>query len=96
MSKDYEIKLVATNKNVDDLSKKIVEEELKNLDVAERTREEQEWPLPSLCILKEWSLPSFRISPWTYTQVKWVEIKTSVLSSVIYKLRFLEVECPTL
>ena len=62
VSKDYKTKLAAANKDVEDLRKKFVEDELNKLDVIWRTRKEQEkwsWS-PTFCILKEWPLPGFR------------------------------------
>ena len=95
-SKDYETKLAVANKNVEDLCKRFVEDELNKVDVAERTREEQErwsWS-PSFCILKEWPLPSFRDSPWAHTHDEWAEVETILLSSEIFEPRSLEAECP--
>jgi hypothetical protein len=95
-SKEYETKLVVANKDVDDLRKKFVEDELNKLDVAERTREEQDrwsWS-PTFYILKEWSLPGFRCGSWTHTQNEWAEIEATLLSPVISEPRTLESECP--
>lgn len=64
-SREYKAKLAAANKDVEDVRKIFIEDELKKLDVIERTREEQDrwsWS-PAFCILKEWSLPGFRCGP---------------------------------
>ena len=77
------------------MRKRFVEDELNKLDVAERTREEQEgwsWS-PVYCILKEWPLSGFRDSPWAHTMDEWAEIESILLSSVISEPRFLNDEC---
>ena len=88
-SKDYETKLAAANKNVEDLRKRFVEDELNKVDVAERPREEQErwsWSL-AFCIMKEWPLPGFRDSLWAHTQDEWAEVETILLSNVNFERR---------
>jgi hypothetical protein len=53
-SREYEAKQVAANKDVEDLRKRFIGDELNKLNLAERTREEQDrwsWS-PTFCILK--------------------------------------------
>jgi hypothetical protein len=57
--------LAPVNKDVEDLRKIFVEDDLNKLNVAEKTREKQEqwsWS-PTFCILKEWLLHGFRCYP---------------------------------